>query len=160
MTLPDPITLLIATGLRRSELLGLRWIDYDAKAGVLTVTGKVIRVPGQGLLRVDETKSTAGRRTIPLPRFAIDMLEKRRQLPYVGQQPVIFPSTAGTLPQNGGHPHRRRGLIDADRGRPARPHPDHHDPRSLYEPRPRAHAGRQGRQATNPDPSPGALVGD
>jgi len=82
---------------RRSELLGLRWIDYDAKAGVLTVTGKVIRVPGQGLLRVDETKSTAGRRTIPLPRFAIDMLEKRRQLPYVGQQPVIFPSTSGTL---------------------------------------------------------------
>ena len=95
--LADPITLLIATGLRRSELLGLRWIDYDAKAGVLTVTGKVIRVPGQGLLRVDETKSTAGRRTIPLPRFAIDMLEKRRQLPYVGQQPVIFPSTSGTL---------------------------------------------------------------
>jgi integrase len=95
--LADPVTLLIATGLRRSELLGLRWIDFDAKAGVLTVTGKVIRVPGQGLLRVDETKSTAGRRTIPLPRFAIDMLEKRRQLPYVGEQPVIFPSTAGTL---------------------------------------------------------------
>jgi integrase len=91
--LADPITLLIATGLRRSELLGLRWVDYDAKAGVLTVTGKVIRVPGQGLLRVDETKSTAGRRTIPLPRFAIDILEKRRQLPYVGEQPVIFPST-------------------------------------------------------------------
>lgn len=54
-------------------------------------------MPGQGLLRVDETKSTAGRRTIPLPRFAIDMLEKRRQLPYLSQQPVIFPSTSGTL---------------------------------------------------------------
>jgi integrase len=39
----------------------------------------------------------AGRRTIPLPRFAIDMLEQRHQLPYVGQQAVIFPSTAGTL---------------------------------------------------------------
>ena len=95
--LADPITLLIATGLRRSELLGLRWIDYDAKAGVLTVTGKVIRVPGQGLLRVEETKSAAGRRTIPLPRFAIDMLESRRSLPHLGEQGVIFPSTTGTL---------------------------------------------------------------
>jgi len=26
--LVDPITMLIATGLRRSELLGLRWADY------------------------------------------------------------------------------------------------------------------------------------
>jgi integrase len=95
--LADPITLLIATGLRRSELLGLRWADYDEKAGTLTVTGKVVRVPGQGLVRIDETKSAAGRRTIPLPRFAIEMLEKRRQLPYVGQQAVIFPSTTGTL---------------------------------------------------------------
>lgn len=95
--LADPFTLLIATGLRRSELLGLRWTDYDAKAGTLTITGKVIRVTGQGLVRVDETKSAAGRRTLPLPRFAIAMLERRRQLPYVGQQATIFPSTAGTL---------------------------------------------------------------
>ena len=43
----DPITLLIATGLRRSELLGLRWTDFDEGAGVLTVTGKTIRVPGR-----------------------------------------------------------------------------------------------------------------
>lgn len=93
----DPITLLIATGLRRSELLGLRWMDVDEKAGMLAVTGKVIRVPGEGLLRVEETKSAAGRRTIPLPKFAVEMLHKRRNLPYLGEQMIIFPSTAGTL---------------------------------------------------------------
>jgi integrase len=93
----DPITLLIATGLRRSELLGLRWIDFNEKANMLAVTGKVIRVPGEGLLRVDETKSAAGRRTIPLPKFAVEILLKRRQLPYLGEQIIIFPSTAGTL---------------------------------------------------------------
>lgn len=93
----DPVTLLIATGLRRSELLGLRWADFDEKTGTLTVTGKVIRVTGEGLLRVDETKSTAGRRTLPLPQFATEMLKKRRHLPYYGEQEVIFPSTAGTL---------------------------------------------------------------
>nr|WP_272952244.1 site-specific integrase [Mycolicibacterium vanbaalenii] len=89
--------MLVATGLRRSELLGLRWADFDEKAGILAVAGKVIRVTGQGLMRVDETKSTAGRRTLPLPKFAIEMLQKRRHLPYFGEQTVIFPSTAGTL---------------------------------------------------------------
>ena len=64
---------------------------------MLTVAGKVIRVPGEGLLRVDGTKSAAGRRTIPLPGFAVEMLQKRRHLPYLGEQTVIFPSAAGTL---------------------------------------------------------------
>ncbi|MGJ6123544.1 site-specific integrase [Mycolicibacterium sp. Y3] len=93
----DPITLLIATGLRRSELLGLQWTDIDERTGMLTVTGKVIRVTGEGLRRVEETKSVAGRRTIPLPKFAIEMLLRRKDLPYFGEQKVIFPSTAGTL---------------------------------------------------------------
>jgi integrase len=105
----DPITLLIPTGLRRSELLGLRWIDYDDGAFTLAVTGKVVRVSGTGLRRVDETKSAAGRRTVPLPRFAVDMLRARRQMPYFGQQAVIFPSTAGTLrdPNNFGKEWRK-----------------------------------------------------
>jgi integrase len=32
-----------------------------------------------------------------LPRFTVDMLRARRRLPYLGEQPIIFPSTAGTL---------------------------------------------------------------
>jgi integrase len=95
--LVDPITLLIATGLRRSELLALRWSDFDADAGTVTVTGKLVRVTGKGLARMDETKTAAGRRTLPLPRFAVDMLRPRRAVPYIGEQSVIFPSTAGTL---------------------------------------------------------------
>ena len=95
--LADPITLLIATGLRRSELLGLQWTDYDEAACTLAVTGKIIRVAGEGLRRVDETKTEAGRRTVPIPRFAAETLQNRRRRPYLGQQIVIFPSTAGTL---------------------------------------------------------------
>jgi integrase len=53
--LADPFTLLIATGLRRGELLGLRWTDYDESRGTLTVCGKVVRVTGQGLIRDDAT---------------------------------------------------------------------------------------------------------
>ena len=95
--LVDPITLLIATGLRRSELLGLRWIDYDDAAHTLAVAGKVVRVSGEGLRRVDETKSAAGRRKVPVPLFAVEMLRIRRRLSYLGERAVIFPSTAGTL---------------------------------------------------------------
>ena len=47
--------------------------------------------------RINDTKSDAGRRTIPLPRFAITTLTERRNLPYLGEQVVIVPSTAGTL---------------------------------------------------------------
>ena len=70
--LADPLVLLIATGLRRSELLGLRWTDYDDQAGTVAVAGKVIRETGKGLIRLDDTKSAAGRRTIALPRFAVE----------------------------------------------------------------------------------------
>jgi integrase len=95
--LVDPITVLIATGLRRSELLALRWTDFDETTATLTVAGKVVRVAGEGLQRIDDTKSDAGRRTIPLPRFAVDVLRERRTHPYLSGLPVIFPSTAGTL---------------------------------------------------------------
>lgn len=68
----------------------------------ITVTGKLLRRRGVGLARTDETKTAAGRRTIPLPSFAILALNDRRARPYVGQQQVIFASSSGTLrdPEN------------------------------------------------------------
>lgn len=94
--LADPITLLIATGLRRSELLALRWVDFDAEARTLAVTGKLVRATGHGLSRIDDTKSAAGKRTLPLPQFAVDALKLRHGRPFVGELPMIFASTAGT----------------------------------------------------------------
>jgi integrase len=93
--LVDPITMLMATGLRISELLGLRWPDFDDHAATLTVTGKLVRAAGKGLVRVDETKTNAGRRTVPLPKFAVELLEQRRGRAYLGEQAMVFPSTAG-----------------------------------------------------------------
>jgi len=95
--LADPITVLIATGLRRSELLALHWPDFDIGTGTLAVSGKVVRQRGVGLVRVDDAKTDAGLRTIPLPAFAIAALIARRKVPFVGEQKIIFPSTAGTL---------------------------------------------------------------
>lgn len=93
--LADPITLYIATGFRRSELLALQWTDFDQDAGTLTVTAKLIRATGYGLQCIDETKTTAGMRTVPLPKFAIEMLKARRSREFYGQHMIVFPSTAG-----------------------------------------------------------------
>jgi integrase len=80
----------------------LRWSDFDADAGTIAVTGKLVRQRGVGLTRIDETKTTAGRRIIPLPSFAVTVLNDRRKRPYIGQQQVIFASSSGTLrdPEN------------------------------------------------------------
>src|SRR6201986_548199 len=95
--LVGPFTLFIATGLRRGELLGLRWSDFDETEVALAVTGKVERIAGKGLIRVDVTKTAAGRRRLALPSFAVDALRQRRSVPFLGEHPVIiFPSTAGT----------------------------------------------------------------
>jgi integrase len=93
--LADPITLFIATGMRRSELLALQWSDFDSEAGTLTIAPKLVRATGHGLQRIDGTKTAAGTRTISLPAFAVAMLARHGR-EYVGQQSMIFPSTAGT----------------------------------------------------------------
>nr|WP_253869763.1 tyrosine-type recombinase/integrase [Mycobacterium sp. 1164966.3] len=81
--------LLAATGLRRSELLALRWEDVDLDGRVLTVCSSVVRLKGQGLVRQDTTKG-GGSRSVPLPRFAVDALHRRK-----GEQPG--PNTAGVI---------------------------------------------------------------
>lgn len=92
--LVDPFILLAATGVRISELLGFLWSDDLGTE--ITMTGKVVRSKGHGLVRVESAKSKAGLRTIPLPRFAIDVLAGRRDREYYGEQKMIFPSTAGS----------------------------------------------------------------
>lgn len=92
----DPVTLLIATGIRRSELLALRWSDFDAEKETISINGKLVRATGHGLQRIDQTKTHAGKRTLPLPSFATKMLSARQGREYYGEQLMIFPSTAGT----------------------------------------------------------------
>jgi integrase len=95
--LRDPVILMAATGLRRSELLALRWEDVDLDRRVLSVNGSVVRIKGQGLIRQDWTKGRK-KRSILLPRFAVDALHRRkgsRQGPNTAG--VIFPSSTGTL---------------------------------------------------------------
>lgn len=107
--LVDPVTLFVGTGLRRSEVMALRWVDIDDDTNTAHIRGKVIRVNGVGLVRKEYTKTAAGMRTIPLPEFVMDMLKQRRDIPRPNDFGVIFPSTTGTLrdPSNFGKQWRK-----------------------------------------------------
>ena len=51
-------------GLRRGEVLGLRWSDIDLRASTLTVNQARVLVEYQ--VRIEEPKSRNGKRTLPL----------------------------------------------------------------------------------------------
>jgi integrase len=59
------------TGLRASELRGLRWCDVDFKNGELHVRQRADRFNGIG-----EPKSASGSRTVPLPSVAVQALRE------------------------------------------------------------------------------------
>lgn len=68
--------LALATGLRRGELLGLRWKDVDMDAGALTVRVTLQRVNGQAAWL--EPKTEASQRTVALPASLIARLRSHK----------------------------------------------------------------------------------
>jgi integrase len=72
--------LAITTGLRRGELLGLRWNDVDLESGVLRVGRALVREGGR--YRPGETKTKRGHRSIRLTSWAVSALgaHRKRQL--------------------------------------------------------------------------------
>jgi integrase len=75
-TIGAAIVTSLGTGLRRGELLALKWGDVDLKAGMLTVQRAVERVDRS--TRFKEPKTRRSRRTISLPRFVVDRLRRHR----------------------------------------------------------------------------------
>ncbi len=68
----------LATGMRRGELLGLRWRDMDLERGLLHVRQAAVRVRGQMVM--SQPKSLAGRRALPLqPPVITALRDKARQ---------------------------------------------------------------------------------
>jgi len=65
-------------------------------AGTITVGGKIARIEGEGLKRLESGKTESSVRVVPLPEFAITALTERRGRAFWGEQTMIFPSTAGT----------------------------------------------------------------
>ena len=70
-------SLAFTTGLRRSELLGLRWSDIDFKRKILSVAQTVILINGTYTIS-ETTKNSASRRSISLDDKSIAELKKHR----------------------------------------------------------------------------------
>lgn len=83
------------TGLRRGELIGLRWGDIDFKFGQADVTRSIWRnVEG-------DTKTEVSRRPVPLHRMVIDSLRAwRKESIFSSDSDFVFPS----IEKNGAQP--------------------------------------------------------
>ncbi|WP_381796259.1 tyrosine-type recombinase/integrase [Streptomyces niveus] len=71
--------LVLVLGLRRSEVLGLRWQDIDFEGRQFTPAKQVQREKGVGLVLKD-LKTESSHAVLPLPEFCARALEERREL--------------------------------------------------------------------------------
>ena len=68
----------VALGLRKGELLALRWTDVDMEDGTLRVSRTVQRL-GSGIGLIEGSpKSARSRRTVPLPAVCLEALQRHR----------------------------------------------------------------------------------
>lgn len=72
-----PIFLASRTGMRRGEVMALRWRDVDLVAGKITVTGSLTRTNGK-LRRSPMTKTKTSHRSILLTDRMVEMLRDRQ----------------------------------------------------------------------------------
>ena len=68
--------LALATGMRRGELLGLKWQDIDLAKGILRVRRALTRMPTGLGYKETEPKTKMSRRSIALTLFALEALKK------------------------------------------------------------------------------------
>ena len=67
----------LMTGLRRGEICGLQWGDFDGNTGTLKVC-RTLHSQRKGEYTVGETKTNQGMRTIILPHSVTDILRRRK----------------------------------------------------------------------------------
>lgn len=103
-----PILLAVGTGLRRGEILGLRWQDLDLQAGTLTVRQSLEETSTGLSFKAPKTKSS--KRTIHLPPVVTEALIRHKAARAAHRLKV-------------GSAYEDHGLVIAwEDGRPFRPH--------------------------------------
>ncbi|MEH0841904.1 site-specific integrase [Micromonospora sp. CPCC 205711] len=98
---PDRYRALVAlaggTGLRWGECTGLRWESLDLDRKTVEVVRVAVEVAGTVTIK-PYPKSRAGRRTVPVPDFAVDLLTAHREAFPAGPRAEVFTnSSAGPL---------------------------------------------------------------
>jgi integrase len=82
----------IFTGLRASELRGLRWVDIELKKGELHVTQRA-----DAYREIGAPKTEAGHRTVPLTPKLVRVLTEWKLACPKGDADLVFPNTDGKV---------------------------------------------------------------
>ncbi|MBQ3124206.1 MAG: site-specific integrase [Clostridia bacterium] len=69
----------LTTGLRRGEICGLRWTDFDEKEGIIRIKTSISLLKG-GEIYEGEPKTDESKRKILLPKITADRLRKRKRI--------------------------------------------------------------------------------
>lgn len=69
---------ILKTGLRASELCGLRWQDIGVDSFTVRQGAQRVKLDGEVKLSIAPPKTKAGLRTIPLSQIALSILEEQR----------------------------------------------------------------------------------
>lgn len=74
------VLILLHSGLRIGEALGLKWRDIDTELGTLTVQRSIVypEANRKGIIN-DNMKTKSAQRTIPLPWYVIDEIKKEEE---------------------------------------------------------------------------------
>jgi integrase len=84
-----PVLVGVTTGMRRGEILGLRWSDVDLKSARLTVNQSLERLAGKTTLK--PPKTSGSRRTITLPAITVEALAQHRtKQARIGPYELVF----------------------------------------------------------------------
>jgi integrase len=71
-----PVLLAVTTGMRRGEILGLRWQDVNFETGTLSIS-QSLEETTEGV-RVKQPKTRQSRRTVKLPAPVVETLRRHR----------------------------------------------------------------------------------
>ena len=71
------LTVALATGMRRGELLGLQWQDINFEDRSLQIRRSMVRLGKEGIVE-SQPKSLKSRRKVVLPQFVVEVLKQHR----------------------------------------------------------------------------------
>lgn len=85
------LVLMMFTGMRRGEVLGLRWEDIDKTTGLIHIQRNVTHAGGNRPV-IGTPKTKSGKRDIPLDPFVLETLEPMQESGFIfgGESPITM----------------------------------------------------------------------